>query len=161
MPEIALERPERDGRAIGGHDLALGTGSLDGVFGLDFHANWKRLFASVALQYALRGDSAHDYSFADDLTWEVGPGVYPLLDPLFTGAVRLVASGEYKREDRQGGVTMDDTAITSVYLGPGLSFTWKDLLLAQCTVDLPVVQDTSGLQIVPDYRIRAGLAWHF
>ncbi len=147
--------------AVHGHDLVFGTGSVDGVFGLNFHANWKRLFASGWFQYALRGASPHDYSFADDVTWEVGPGVYPLLHPLFTGAVRLVASGEYKGEDREGGVAMDDTAITSVYLGPGLSFTWKDLLLAQCTVDLPVAQDTSGLQIVADYRIRAGLAWHF
>jgi hypothetical protein len=27
--------------------------------------------------------------------------------------------------------------------------------------DLPVLQNVTSLQIVPDYRIRAGLVWRF
>lgn len=55
----------------------------------------------------------------------------------------------------------DDTAVTSVYLGPQLNFTWSGKLSAQLGADLPVSIVSSGEQIVPDYRVRAALTWRF
>ena len=60
-----------------------------------------------------------------------------------------------------GGVATSDTAITSVYLGPQISFTRSERLSAQIAADLPVSIASSGEQIVPDYRIRAGITWRF
>ena len=154
-------RHEEHHSAVHGHDLALGSGSVDGVFGLNFYAAWKRLFFGAQLQYARRASGDYDYGFADDLTWIGGPGFYVFTEHRYTGALQFVISGEDKGKDVQQGTVLDDTAITAVYLGPGLSFTWMDSLSAQFAVDLPVVQDVTGTQIVPDYRLRGGVTWRF
>lgn len=147
--------------AVHGHDLALGSGSTDGVVGANLFASWKRLFVTVQLQYAIRSRGDFGYRYADDLTWTGGPGVFLITDGRFTASFQFVASGEYKGRDDQSGMKADDTAITALYLGPSVGLTWQDRLTANFMVDLPVVQDVSGLQIVPDYRLRAGLTWHF
>ena len=42
-----------------------------------------------------------------------------------------------------------------------INFTWSDRLSAQIAADLPVSINSSGQQIVPDYRVRAALTWRF
>jgi len=147
--------------AVHGHDLALGSGSVDGVFGVTLYADWKRLFGQAAVQYVVRGNGDFSYEYANDLTWEAGPGFYMATEDTWTAAVRFVISGENKGRDHQEGMLLDDTAITAVYLGPGLAMTWSDALHADLAVDLPVEQDTTGKQIVADYRLRAGVGWRF
>ena len=67
-------RARRSG--IHGHDLTLGTGSYDGIFGTQSSLRYKNFFAEANGQFTLRGDGAHDYHFANDLTWNAGPGYY-------------------------------------------------------------------------------------
>jgi hypothetical protein len=147
--------------AVHGHDLALGSGSVDGVFGVTLHGSWKRLFANASLQYVVRGNGDFGYEYDDDLTWELSPGVYVVTHHDWTASLRGVLSGEDKGKDRQKGEVMDDTAITAVYLGPGAGLTWRDSLHVTFAADLPMHQDVSGRQIVADYRLRGGLVWHF
>ena len=146
---------------IGGHDLTLGSGSFDGLVGTGFYTRWNRLFLTGAMQYAIRTEGDFGYQFANDWLWFGGPGVYLSMGHQYTLALQLVVSGESKGEDTINGVTTDDTAITSVYLGPQLNFTWSDRLSAQIAADLPVSITSSGQQIVPDYRVRAALTWRF
>ncbi len=146
---------------IGGHDLTLGSGSYDGVVGTGFFARWKRLFLTGAMQYAIRSEGDFGYQCANDWTWFGGPGVYVLLGNEHTLSLQAVVSGESKGQDTIGGVPTDDTAITAVYLGPQINFTWSSKLSAQVGADLPVSIVTTGQQIVPDFRVRAALTWRF
>jgi hypothetical protein len=146
---------------IGGHDLTLGSGSYDGLAGTGFFASWKRVFLTGAMQYAIRTEGSFGYQFANDWIWYGGPGVYLLLGDKYTLALQGVVSGESKGEDTINGVATEDTAVTSVFLGPQLNFTWSGRLSAQVGADLPVSIASSGEQIVPDYRVRAGLTWRF
>ena len=146
---------------IGGHDLTLGSGSYDGVVGTGFFARWKRLFLTGAMQYAIRSEGDFGYQCANDWTWFGGPGVYVLLGSEHTLSLQAVMSVESKGQDTIGGVPTDDTAITAVYLGPQINFTWSSKLSAQVGADLPVSIVTTGQQIVPDFRVRAALTWRF
>jgi hypothetical protein len=146
---------------IGGHDLTLGSGSYDGLAGTGFYARWKQLFLTGAMQYAIRTEGDFGYQFANDWVWYGGPGVYLVMGDKYTLALQAVVSGESKGEDTINGVSTSDTAITSVYLGPQINFTWSDRLSVQIAADLPVSIASSGEQIVPDYRIRAALTWRF
>lgn len=158
------EHDEGDGHhgsAIHGHDLALGSGSVDGVFGVTLYADWKRLFAQGAVQYVVRGNGGFSYEYANDLTWELGPGFYLVAEHDWTTAVSFVVSGENKGRDHQKGMLLNDTALNAVYLGPAVSMTWSDSLHGDLSVELPVEQDTTGKQIVADYRLKAGVSWRF
>ena len=156
-----IEVPGAPESGIHGHDLALGSGSFDGIVGASAFGSWKRIFASASGQYAIRSEGAIGYEYANDLTWSGGPGVYLWLAHGGTLSLQFNVSGETKGMDTFKGQKAADTGITSVYLGPEFAFTWKEKLSADLGVDVPVLQDNSKLQLVSDYRIRAGVTWRF
>ena len=141
--------------------MTLGSGSYDGLVGTGFFTRWNRLFLTGAMQYAIRTEGDFGYQFANDWIWYGGPGVYLMLGHDCTLALQAIVSGESNGEDSINGVSTDDTALTIVYLGPQLNFTWSGRLSAQIGADLLVSIASSGQQIVPDYRIRAALTWRF
>jgi hypothetical protein len=146
---------------IHGHDLALGSGSYDGIVGTSVFARWQRLFLTGGVQYTIRSRGDVNYRFANDLTWHVKPGAFLWLTEQGTVGLQLAVSGEDKGKDDLNGDTMPDTGITSVFIGPELSVTWKGNLSAELAAEFPVVNDNTALQIVPDYRIKAALTWRF
>ena len=147
--------------AIHGHDLALGTGSVDAILGTAFYLRSQRFFFTTSVQYAIRTKGDFDYHYANDLTFSGGPGVYLALADKYTLAVQFVVSGEDKGRDTFQGAVADDTGITSVYIGPEVHFTWSEHLSLVAGFDLPVSINNTALQSVPDYRVRLGVTWHF
>ena len=151
---------------VHGHDLTLGSGSVDGIIGAQAFGNWGRWFATASIQYAARNEGAYDYRFANDLLFNVGPGAYLLADDVLYGApytlrAQAIFSGETKGTDSIEGMRVGDTGFTGLYLGPYFGFAWGTHLNLELGADLPVLQNTSGLQIVPDYRLRGGVSWRF
>jgi hypothetical protein len=141
--------------------LTLGTGSVDFLFGAGLFTNWKRAFFSGSVQYMVRHEGDYDYRYANDLQWEAGPGVYALLHHNYTLALQAEVTGESKGKDEQNDVKVDDTAVTALFLGPKIAFTYKTFTNAEIGFALPVIQNTTDLQIVPDYRLRAAWTWRF
>ncbi len=156
-----VETPGAPESGIHGHDLALGTGSYDGIIGTGIFVRNQRAFFSANTQYTIRSTGDFNYRYANDLTWSGGPGAYLLLADNFTTSLQLVVSGEHKKRDTFQGSVAEDTGITSVYLGPQINFTWSEKFSAEIGADFPVSIDNTALQIVPDYRIRAGLTYRF
>ncbi len=154
-PDSAL--PE----GIGGHDLALGSGSFDGVVGTGATARWKKLFLTATMQYAIRSEGDFQHQYANDLTWSGGPGAYLALNHKYTLALQVITSGEAKGKDAFSGVPDGDSAETLVYLGPQINFTWGGKTSAQIGADLPLSRDNSGMQVMPDYRVHAAVTWRF
>lgn len=155
-----IEIPGAPESGIHGHDLTLGTGSYDGIFGEQTALRYKNLFFETNVQFTLRGDGAHQYHFANDLTWSGGPGYYFVRRRDTIVGIELVVSGEYKDVDRFRGARALDTGITSVFLGPRLVAShgrWS----AEVGAEFPISIDNTALQVVPDYRLRAALAAHF
>lgn len=146
---------------VHGHDLALGSGSTDFVVGTSGYWGKKRLYLGFNVQYALRTEGDHDYRFANDLTWSLTPSAF-----LWTSSGRTLAAGvevfgEKKGKDEQAGETLGDTGIDAIYAGPALTYSHRGRYYADLAVDLPVEQETTELQIVPDYRVRLGLTARF
>ena len=147
--------------AIHGHDLALGTGSVDGIVGGAVSTRWKRAFANAAVQYAIRTEGDFHYRFGNDLNWSGGPGLLLALKDQYTISFQASVSGEYKEEDEHRGDAVHDTGVTTVFLGPKVVLTWSDDLSAELAASWAVVGDNAGYQLMPEYRINAGLMWHF
>lgn len=156
-----MEVPGASESGIHGHDLALGSGSWDGVIGTSACCRWKRVFATVNAQYAIRSQGDYDYRYANDLTWSGGPGVLVLLKDDYTLSVQCNVSGEHKGKDNLAGESAEDTGIDSVFVGPEVQFTWHESFSAEIGADFPVSINNTALQIVPDYRLRAAITWRF
>lgn len=146
---------------VHGHDLALGSGSVDLVVGTNVFASWRRAFVSAGLQYLIRGKGDYGYRYANDLQFDLGPGIYLLLDDAYTLAVQARLSGQTKGKDRQQGQRLHDTSITAMSLGPNAILTWSDRLHAELGFETPLFQNTTDLQIVADYRVRSSVVWRF
>ncbi|HEX9045433.1 MAG TPA: hypothetical protein VF988_00285 [Verrucomicrobiae bacterium] len=146
---------------IGGHDLALGSGSFDGLVGTGLSARWKRVFINGQMQYGIRtrGDFAHRYG--NDWTWAAGVGTYLLLKDEYSLALQFTTSGESKGMDTFAGAPDPDSAETVIYAGPELALTWHDNLSIHGGVDVPLSRANSGEQLMPDYRVHAGINWRF
>ncbi len=152
------EEPES---GVHGHDLALGSGSIDGIVGARLFASRGRAFVTGGVQYAIRSEGDFDYRYADDLTWTGGPGYFLFLEHDHSLGLQAVLSGETKGKDELDGERLDDTAITALYVGPGVLFTHGSSFAVDVAGDLPVIQRNTALQIVPDYRIRGGVSFRF
>jgi hypothetical protein len=145
---------------IHGHDLTLGTGSYDGIFGEQNAVRYKNFFFETNLQFTLRGDGAHQYHFANDLVWDGGPGFYFVRRNDAVIGLQFVLSGEYKDTDRFRGKIAGDTGITSVFAGPRVMAS-RGRWSAEVSVDLPISIDNTALQVVSDYRIHGGVSVQF
>ena len=154
------EVPGAPESGIHGHDLTLGTGSYDGIFGGQFSLRYKNFFATAEAQFTLRGDGDHQYHFANDLSWSGGPGYYLVRRRDLIVGLQFVCSGEHKYVDRFRGKAAEDTGITSVFVGPRVVASYKRFS-GEVGVELPVSIDNTALQVVPDYRLRAAVAFRF
>jgi hypothetical protein len=155
-----IEVPGAPESGIHGHDLTLGTGSYDGIFGGQFSVRAKSFFFQADTQFTLRGAGAHEYRFANDISWSGGPGYYFVRSRETIVGLQFVCSGEHKDVDRFRGQSAEDTGITSVSLGPRFVVS-HGKLSGELAAELPVSIDNTALQIVPDYRLRASFAVRF
>jgi len=156
--EVEIEGAPPSG--IHGHDLTLGTGSYDGIFGGEFSLRYRNFFFQQDLQFTLRGDGAHQYHFANDLSWSGGPGYYFVRNPGAIVGLQAVISGEYKDVDRFRGDVAEDTGITSVFAGPRVLAS-LGRISAEIGAELPLTIDNTALQVVPDYRISGAISIRF
>jgi hypothetical protein len=151
------EIPGAPKSGIHGHDLTLGTGSYDGIFGAQLSMRYKNCFAEANTQFTVRGDGAHQYRFANDVSWSGGPGYYVVRTSRRIIGCQCVVSGEHKDLDQFRGEPAEDTGITSVFLGPRMVAAFGRIS-GEISAELPVSIANSALQVVPDYRLRGGLA---
>ncbi|HEX3134554.1 MAG TPA: hypothetical protein VHX44_13345, partial [Planctomycetota bacterium] len=156
-----VESPGAPESAVHGHDLALGSGSWDVPLALDALVRWQWFSCTAHLEYTVRTEGDYDYTYANDLNWALTPGA----DVWGTDTSRLIVqanlTGESKGKDEANGEIAEDTAITAVYLGPQVALVWERQLYAELGVDLPLVQNNSAVQAVPDYRIHGSVGWAF
>lgn len=160
--ESELKHLEEDKSAVHGHDLALGSGSIDFPLGASVLAQYDRFGVYADLQYSIRTEGDHSYRYANDFQWSVAPGYLALLQHNCTIAARARLSGEYKGEDRgHDNQKQDDTSINSLFIGPQIVVTVGDRLLGDVGIDLPINIENSGLQSVASYRLRAALTYQW
>ncbi|MEI8108742.1 MAG: hypothetical protein WCI46_13090 [Verrucomicrobiota bacterium] len=156
--EVEIEGAPESG--IHGHDLALGTGSYDGIFATQCFLGYRSLFFQADLQFTWRGLGSYSYRYANDFSWNGGPGFYLLRKSTQSLALLALLSGETKSTDTFLGQSAPDTGVTSLYLGPTAIASFGRFN-AQIGVGLPILMHTTAFQTTPDYRLSASFTLQF
>ena len=146
---------------IHGHDLALGTGSVSGIFGADARVQWKRFFATAGIEGTARTKGAHGYTFADEMSFHGSLGAFLVDGDDFNLALAALCTGSSKGQDVFMGDTATDTSGTVVFLGPQVAANWRKRYHAEVSVGFPVLIENSGVQSVPDWRVSATFGIRF
>lgn len=156
--------PGHNHSSVGGihqHDLTLGSGSFDGIFGVAFTGRWKRFFFNKQLQYYLR-TAARDYEYADMFIASGGPGVYLIMDDAWTASVQGNVYYETSGADLLIGQRNIHTGMAAWYAGPQLNLTVGEHFSFNIAGEMPITDIYNrGLQTVVDYRVHGGLTWSF
>ncbi len=105
----------------------------------------------------VRGQGAHDFDTADDLTWYAGIGAMVVEEKGFTLALSARFFGDTKDQDYFLGQRLGDTLSTNVYVGPHAVATIGKNLTADVGLDLPMRQENSGVSSTSNWRMQAGL----
>ncbi|MFL6583211.1 MAG: hypothetical protein ACJ8KU_01695 [Chthoniobacterales bacterium] len=155
-----IDIPGAPESSVHGHDLTLGTGSYDAIIGGQASLRYKECFFQADAQYAARTEGAHQYRFANDFAWSAGPGVYFVRNRHTICGCQAVVSGEHKGLDEFRGAPAVDTGITSVFLGPRFLISLGKVS-GELAAELPLSNDNTALQVVPDYRLRGSIAIRF
>jgi hypothetical protein len=143
------------------HQVALGSGSFDGIFGLTLNGRWDRWFVNGQFQYYLRTEGESGYRRGDELMLSGGPGMFLLLDKNYTLSVQVNALYNWMGRDEILGKRSNLTGSKVWYLGPLLNFTWRSDLSANAGVEFPLHFENRGYQVLPNYRLHGGLTWRF
>jgi hypothetical protein len=143
------------------HNLALGSGSYDGVFGATVNSRWQRWFFNAQFQYYLRTEGEATFHYGDEMMISGGPGGFLLLDKWYTLSLQANAVYDTMARDELLGEVSDRTGSTAWYFGPLVNFTWGDHFSANAGIDIPLRIENNGFQSVPDYRVHGGLSWRF
>lgn len=151
------DEDELPASGVHGHDIALGSGSVDGILGGTLFFRQDDFFLNTGCQAQLRTTGSYGYRFGDLFTWNVGPGFTPIRNEDMMMGLELDLAGEHKGRDSSFGVPNDHN-YDFIYLGPQLWVSSQDLS-AQLGVDIPVSQDVGELQVVPDYRVKLNVTW--
>jgi hypothetical protein len=143
------------------HDLALGSGSYDGIFGLTASGRWRRVFLNGQAQYYLRTRGEAGFQYGNEVIISGGPGYYVFLGESFTVSLQANAVFDWMARDRILGERTNQTGMTAWYLGPLVSLTWGERLNVNAGIDLPLSIENNGYQSVPDFRLYGGVSWRF
>lgn len=145
--------------AVENHDLALGSGSVDGVIGTGVIYRGGNFYASAGGQYLLRSQGTAGYRYGDLLTWRVAPGYLFINEANKVVGLQLNISGEHHDPNRVYGAK-DHGYTDVIFVGPEVVTQGENLSL-NLGVDLPVKYHAEGLTVAPDYRTRLNFNWRF
>ncbi len=145
--------------AVEGHDLTLGSGSVDGIIGTGLFYRTGDFYATAGGQYVLRSTGAAGYRYGDLLTWRVAPGYLLINDSEKVVGLQLNVSGEHHDPNRLYGAR-DHGYADVIYAGPEVMAQGENLSL-NLGLDLPVKYHAEGLTLAPDYRARLHFNWRF
>jgi hypothetical protein len=145
--------------AVHGHDLALGSGSVDFPVGASVLGRYGRALATANVQYIFRTEGRFDYRYANDLNWDTGIGGFLALDHDYSIGLKVNLSGEYKPEDKHDGESLSDTYTKTLFIGPEVFLTLGESLSLSTALDLPLDIENKSLQVAQTSRLRFALTY--
>lgn len=142
-------------------ELSLGSGSVDGIFGLTGEVSSGRWFLKADAQYYLHTEGESGYRFGDEILLSARPGLALWKEKSWSLAAQLNATFEWRGTDSLLGREATHMGWSQWLLGPELTWRWKNSFQVQTGVDIPVSVENNGFQIVQDYRVNGRVVWRF
>ncbi len=140
---------------------SFGTGSVDYFLGSTAMARLNRAMLYAGVQYSLNQEGDHNYRFANDFLWDVGPAYYLVLNDDYSVAGRLVFSGEHKGLDTRDGQKVPGTKVGNIYAGPQLIYSAGGRLSGELSFIVPIEDSSQQALVVPRSRLRASFYYRF
>jgi hypothetical protein len=145
-----------------------GTGSLDGIVGLNYRQTlfsvptlsgaYSALPLAIGVSYQFNGKGTYDYRFGNSLLTSVGTA-YQFAD---RATLLFQANGRFQGFADVGmtGEPREDTGGTWIFASPGLSVQLSEPFSAYGYVQLPVYQNVHGIQQTAKVNLLFGISYN-
>ena len=147
--------------AVGGHDVALGTGSWDLIYGANAIGQVDRWYGSTQVTYTVHTKGDWQYQVANEISASGGLGYLVIQGKRTHVGVQANVIGESKGLDTVAGDDATDTGNHNLFVGPEVNALWNGQFTAVLGIDLPVMENNTDVQLVPTWRVRAAIGWQF
>lgn len=140
--------------------LGLGTANLQGQAVFSYVNN--RFGAHGGAGYAAATGSTAGVRLGDRVRYDLAAGyrvvprVYETIQDV-TVAAYLELNGTVERASTQRGSRVADTGGHTLFLSPGLQLIPRSNLAVEGSLQLPIVREPRGTQLVPDWTLAAGV----
>ena len=104
---------------------------------------------------AHRVEIGNDVGYDGMVKYRVHPARYPGRDTFLL----LELNGRWRGRTRIGGLAASDSGGHVIYLSPGIQTLLRQNLILEGGVQLPVMRDLHGMQLVPGMRVLVGLRY--
>ncbi len=153
-------------------DLQPGSGSWDPLFGGVVSQSSGRLYLSASVLYKIATEGSQQTDLGDVLAYNAALS-YSLTDPQDHAghdhaghdhsnlSLMLELNGEWRDQEEIAGVKNANSGGNTLYLSPGVSYSFGGMWTAALSVGVPVVTNLNGLQADPDWRAIAGISAGF
>lgn len=143
-----------------------GTGSLDGIVGLNYRQSlfsvptasgaYSALPLTIGVSYQFNGKGTYDYRFGNSLLTSVGTA-YQFID---RANLLFQVNGRFQGFADVGttGEPRENTGGTWIFASPGLSTKLSDAFSAQAFIQIPVYQNVHGIQQTARINLQFGLS---
>jgi len=140
---------------------ALGTGTTDAILGLTYGYEGRKWYRWASLRYRFNDENDAGLERGDKILFDLVGGIRPTLtsyrEPDTVWLLEL--NGEYGQKAELGGVNLENTGGTELFLSPGIFWTRLNFAV-KAGVQIPVYSDLNGAQEDSDYRARVIIEWH-
>ncbi|MGR9073788.1 MAG: transporter [Gammaproteobacteria bacterium] len=149
-------------------ELQPGSGSWDGLMGLAFTQGFGPMAFNASVLYTLVTEGDHHTDLGDVVSYNAALSyrIYGALQEYYAPpkfSVDLIAevNGEWREKEKTRGEYNDNSGGNLVYISPGVRLGIANFVNLGFSFGVPVVKDTNGDQVEPDYRMvgTASVFW--
>jgi hypothetical protein len=145
----------------GGHDLALGSGATDYIGGVSGSYRLQDWYVTAQATYEYNTEGAYTYRYANEIAASGSIGYFFYVRSPWRAWAQVNLDGDSKGLDTVADQQTTDTANHNLYIGPEVSVMWNRKLIVDASVDIPIEEHDSAVQMDPTWRSRLSLSYRF
>ncbi len=167
-PTGKTSRYSADGHELLDTEFQPGSGSWDGILGLAFTQQLAAFSVNASTVYTIASEGAQDTDLGDIFSYNFALS-YRLFGqqglsyeaPKFALDTILEFNGEWRDKEENRNVKDNNSGGNIVYISPGVRLTAGKNISVGASFGIPIVQNTNGNQVEPDYRVISSINFNF
>ena len=167
-PSGKTSRHSSDGSELLDTEFQPGSGSWDGLIGLAFTQKLDAFSFDASTVYTIVSEGAQDTDLGDILSYNFAVS-YRLFGqqgisyeaPKFAFDTILEFNGEWRDKEETHNDEDDNSGGNIAYISPGIRMIAGKNISIGASFGIPVIQDTNGDQVEPDYRVISSINFSF
>ncbi len=167
-PTGKTSRHSADGLALLDTEFQPGSGSWDGILGLAFTQKQGAFSVDASTVYTIASEGTQETDLGDIFSYNFalsyrlfGQQGLSYQAPKYAFDTILEFNGEWRDKEENHGLKDNNSGGNIAYISPGLRFAAAKNISMAASFGIPVVQDTNGDQVEPDYRVISSINFSF